>query len=394
MGSCQTLSHHIPSTHHHHPQPTRCCRRHRVPLQVPIWAKQGLLTVEHHAHTSPPTPATTSRCISIFTVAINRHVTTVDNAQMLHHHHRWPPTPCHTCWQCPNTTSPMPATSDAMSPSTNGRPSPPWGMWAPKSTSREWGGVRWMGKGARRDGKGWQGCRGSNGGRGRLFEPPPSLSFIPEADEAARKPCTASFVLDYPPWCLGGTFHLQHRQWSDGIPTCCSILSIVDSVDGRGSFMLPPFLFFSNRGGGFMPPPFIFSIPPQMRGGFPPSSINERRRCVGRTLPPFLFISPLTVVRFPTPLNSGGISSLWSQQTGVVWNPHTTSVYLYFIPEALTNGGSVKPTHCLPFFLFTPLIWGVLPSCGVKKQGWHETHMPPPFFSFTPPPHWGYFPLY
>ena len=64
---CQTLSHHIPSTHHHHPQPTRHCRRHRVPLSLPIWAKQGLLIIEHHTHVSPPTTAAMSRCIHIFT---------------------------------------------------------------------------------------------------------------------------------------------------------------------------------------------------------------------------------------------------------------------------------------------------------------------------------------
>ena len=65
---CQTLSHHIPSTHHHHPQPTRrCCCCRRVPLSLPIWAKQGLLIVEHHAHASPPTTAATSQCIHVFT---------------------------------------------------------------------------------------------------------------------------------------------------------------------------------------------------------------------------------------------------------------------------------------------------------------------------------------
>ena len=150
--------------------------------------------------------------------------------------------------------------------------------------------------------------------KGEAVRAPPSLSFIPEANEAMQKPRAASFVLDYPPWRLGGTFHLQRRQWSGGIPTCCSISSIVDSVDGGGSFMLPPFLFFSNGGSVKLLPLFIFSIPPQMRGGFPPSSINEQRQCVTHTPPPFLFISPLTTVRgFPTPLNLGGISSLQSQ---------------------------------------------------------------------------------
>jgi hypothetical protein len=155
-------------------------------------------------------------------------------------------------------------------------------------------------------------------------------------------------VLDYPPRRLGGTFHLQRRQWSGGIPTRCSISSVVDSVDGGGSFMLPPFLFFSNGGGVKPLPPFIFSIPPRMRGGFPPSGINERRRCATHTPPPFLFIPPLTVVRFPTPLNSGGISSLRSQRTGA----HTAPRFFRF------ERGRRESCTPAPFLILHPPIMG------------------------------------
>ena len=59
---CQTLPHHISSTHHHHPQPSCCHHCHHVPLPLPIQAKQGLLLIKHHVCMSPLTMAATSSC--------------------------------------------------------------------------------------------------------------------------------------------------------------------------------------------------------------------------------------------------------------------------------------------------------------------------------------------
>ena len=65
---------------------------------------------------------------------------------------------------------------------------------------------------------------------------------------------------------VGGIFHLQYRRWSSGIPTHHSVLSIFASIDGRGSFRLPPFLFFLNGAGGDVKPTchcYLFHLPPQ-----------------------------------------------------------------------------------------------------------------------------------
>ena len=182
---CQTLSHHTPSTHHHHPQPTHRRRRRRVPLRSPIWAKQGVLIVEHHERASPPTTPATSRRVSAFTAAPDchvtavdhhlrhvtavddplRHITTVDNLQAPRHSRRHPLTPSHRRRQLPAATS----------LSTNDRPA---SKRLPLPSSRDVGaesngwGARRIGTGAMRQGKGGMRMQSKRRGRGEAVRAP------------------------------------------------------------------------------------------------------------------------------------------------------------------------------------------------------------------------------
>jgi len=116
---CQTLPHNIPSTHHHQPQPSCCHRCRHVPLRSPIWAKQGLLIVEHHAHASPPTAAATSRCVCVFTAADDHPWTPRRHRQRPptpRHHRWWPPMPRNYHRQRPHATSQPTTTAHAISP--------------------------------------------------------------------------------------------------------------------------------------------------------------------------------------------------------------------------------------------------------------------------------------
>jgi len=66
-----------------------------------------------------------------------------------------------------------------------------------------------VGKGSDEAREGGMRMQGNGGRRRGLYDPPPSLFFIPEANEAVQKLRAASFELDYPPRHSGGTLHLQ-----------------------------------------------------------------------------------------------------------------------------------------------------------------------------------------
>ena len=78
--------------------------------------------------------------------------------------------------------------------------------------------MRKIGKGSGEAREGGIRIQGNGGRRRGLYEPPPSLFFIPVANEAVRKLCAVSFELNFPPGVRGELFTCSVDDGAVGSP--------------------------------------------------------------------------------------------------------------------------------------------------------------------------------
>jgi len=338
--------HHLLTSPHVCPSPRRGMWAHDMP--------------RHRPNPPPPCslPTATPNCHVTGESARVRHVTTVDNPQPPPHHPKLACTPGHGRWRPPPATSSpqtsMYATSWTMTTPTryvtannqhahhvttandaNKSQRPPKSMgWSEENKTRE------QQTGARRsreDGeRGWGGKgrgmrRQGNGGQRRgLYKLPPSLFFIPEANEVAQKTMRRLVWAWLFPLAFGGNSSpavLMMGQW-DTHPLLH--FECFWQCRWRGQHEAAPISFLFKQWAVW----------------------NLHAASVY-----FLFkqwavwnLHTTSVYFLYPPPHSGGISSLQHQQMEAVWNPHTASVSFCF------ERGCVN--HCPQFFLFqTEAAW-------------------------------------
>jgi hypothetical protein len=186
--------------------------------------------------------------------------------------------------------------------------------------------------------EGWEGVtrmQGKQWRKGEAVRAPSFPVFHTRSRRGGAKTTRCLVCARLSPPALGGTFHLQHRQWSGGIPTRCSISSVVDSVDGGGQLREGE-RGGRGKGGGrgrqFMPPPSLFCQR---------ASVKTTCRLIRARLSP--------------PQRRGGILFPQPQQwSGVV--PTLRSISSVF--AGVDDGGGVNPARRPCFLSFTPPIMG------------------------------------